>query len=130
MKDLLRAAPEVDRRDMALVVACIPGVAAVHDIQIRRAAGARRGERRGAFLVLRLERGEFRPAAAHDLGTIADLVLVRVAIQPIAVDELAIRIDRGRRGRVADAAIAVDAQIRAVLVAPDGATAPGVERED
>src|SRR5262249_44248387 len=95
IEDLLRTAREVDDRQVSLIVAGISRVTAMRDVQITRSpCDGRRGERRGSFLGVSLERGQLRPAAGLDLGPVTDLVLVHVAVQTIAVDILTIRINR------------------------------------
>ena len=98
----LGAGSEVDRGDVALVVAAVvrqPRRAAVHDIQVGAAVARNRQRERGGYLLdLRLERGQLGPAAGDDLGAVADFILVYKSIQRVVVDVLPARIERGRAG--------------------------------
>jgi hypothetical protein len=117
---------------VALVVALVARIAAGRDVEIGLAAlGRGEDQRRGALLVEDFRRDELGPAAGRDLGAVGDGVLVHVPVEAVAVDVLAIGIERRRRRRVADAGAVVDlAGGRAVRLLPqDGAAVP-VERHD
>ena len=103
VEDVLRAGRQVDRGDVTLIVAVVARVAAVHDIEIGRPVRGRDRERRRTLFVETLECGRLRPAAVDDFGAVADLILVDVAVEAVAVDVLPIGIDRRRRSRVARA---------------------------
>jgi len=98
VEDPLRAGGEVDRGDVALVVAGVPRVAPVRHVEVALAAHRRHdGESGRALLDVGLERGELGPAARRDLRAVAHEVLVDLALERVGVDVEAARIE-GRRG--------------------------------
>src|SRR5438105_4183369 len=101
VENSLRAGTKVDRRHVALVVAVVTWIASVHHVEISCATGRRERERGRAFFVEALEGGRLRPASTQDFSAIADLILVDVAVETVAVHVLPIRIDRRRRRRIA-----------------------------
>ena len=131
VEDLLRACSQVDRGHVTLIVAVVAWVAPVYHVKIGRPIGGCGREGRRAFFIETFERGQLRPAAAHDFSAVADLILVHVAVETVAVDILPIGID-GRGGRrIARASRPVDlARSGPVLMGPGLASRLGVERND
>src|SRR6185312_7483460 len=83
------------------------------------------------LLIEALQGRELRPSSSRDFDTVANLVLVCVTVQTVAVDVLSVGIDRRRRGRVARAAGVVDlARARTVLMAPDDRSGLRIEGDD
>src|SRR6185437_15059963 len=128
----LRAGRAIDRGDVALIIAVVPGIAGVRDIQVLDTGRGGNRQRRRAFFVVTLERGELRPSSGQYLDAIADLILVDVPVQSIRVDIETVGIDgrRGRRIAGAAAAVVYRAGSRAVLVTPHDGAVLRVQRDD
>ena len=94
VEDSLRTRREVDRGHVALIVAVVARIAAVHDVKIADAVRGRDRQRRRTLLIEALESRQLRPPATDDFGAVADLVLVHVPVETVAVDVVATRIDR------------------------------------
>ncbi len=103
VEHVLHAVGEIDRRQVALVVAGIAAVAVGDDVEIRDAARRSDREAAGALLDIGLQRDQLGPAAAGDFVAVADVVFVHEAVETVRVDETAPGIDRrcGRRRLVA-----------------------------
>src|SRR5262249_38660026 len=121
VEDALRARAEVDGREVALVVAAVTVVAARAEGEPVDAADRRDRDRRAVLLDARLEGAELGPTTRLHLAAVADVELVDAAVDADAVDEVARRIDRGRRHRD------VRPGDRPV---PDLRARVGIERED
>src|SRR5438309_9427067 len=131
VEDFLRTRGEIDRGHVTLIVAVVARIAAVHDVKIADAVRGRDCQRRRTLFVEALESRQLRPAASDDFGAVADLVLVDVSVETVAINIIATRIDRRRRCGVARATRTVDlAGTRSVLVAPDLRAVLRVQRDD
>src|SRR6266498_4221046 len=86
IEDVLRTRGEVDRGYVTLIVAVVARIAAVHDVKIANAVRGRDRQRRRTLFVEALKSRQLRPAATDDFSAVADLVLVDVAVETVAIN--------------------------------------------